>query len=61
MAAKISVMQQQLAMQQGATAVAMQQSAAEMAANQRAATSTTCNRTNNRGENWQQQAWNNMQ
>ena len=32
-----------------------------MTANQCAATSITSKRTNNRGGNWQQQAWNNMQ
>lgn len=39
----------------------MQQSTAAMAANQRAPTPTTNNRTNNRGRNWHQQAWDNMQ
>ena len=55
MAAQINAMQQQLAMQQGATAAAMQQSAEAMAANQRATTPATSNRTSNRGGNWQQQ------
>ena len=56
---QINAIQQQLAMQQGTTAAVMQQSTAAIAENQRAVTPTASNCTNNRGGNWQQQAWNN--